>query len=556
MKPISRHARTLYSKRVFFVSQTIAGEPIYLTHPPLYEYTIALMFRLFGENEFTARGFGVFIYFLGGLLMILTLRELFRRENPLLLIVAGWSAALLYLVNPLLIQHSLLVDADTTGTTLFLAIFVFLFVRFEARHGTGEKGAFIRSRIGLAVVFALMFLFKEFTPYLVFGALTAYRFLRRQWKPWGMEVLWVLGLGSLLAWGLWTLYCLAVGINPFTFLLVHFFWRYDAPMDPEFVRGVLSRLNYIARWPVYWMSTPFWLLVLGLLFSRVSRFFRMRDLEGVDFCLIVASVVWIPYFFFKPSIDMMKYQHTIYSLLILSVTWFAVHLFKPWIQGNSKSFKVYSWGCVVALGVFALGVTYYLRLGDYITFLWDLTWKPRWVNFVTVYHAPIFTVLACVFLLCLIFKRKIILPSLVFACFLMILPINTALNFNQMTDYTTAESYLNYGETGLKTTVNYLANNLRSGDVASIRKDIHYYLRVKHGIKLAHVTKVRKILLTEHPEILKGILVDSSLMYIVLEQHSLVGLPASRMQRALAMLNKHYYLEEKYGFFSIYKRRP
>ncbi|MEI8344951.1 MAG: glycosyltransferase family 39 protein, partial [Candidatus Omnitrophota bacterium] len=117
-------------------------------HPPLCEYAVALVFKCFGESERAARGLGAVCFVLVGLLTLLSARLLLKSAPPGLRLELLFAAGCLYLVNPLTIQHAMVVDADGFFTFLFVNLFVFVFLTFEDSKGR----RYLLSRVLLAVI--------------------------------------------------------------------------------------------------------------------------------------------------------------------------------------------------------------------------------------------------------------------------------------------------------------------------------------------------------------------------------------------------------------------
>ena len=110
----------------------------------------------------------------------------------------------LYVVNPLLIQHSMLIDADTTGTAVFMALFAYLFIRFENR----PTRSFVAERCLLAGVLTFAFLSKEITPFFIFVGLVFYRIFNREWMKLLKECFLIFLSSVLVAWLVWWIFCL------------------------------------------------------------------------------------------------------------------------------------------------------------------------------------------------------------------------------------------------------------------------------------------------------------------------------------------------------------
>ena len=98
-----------------------------LVHPPLYIYTLAAQFYLFGVSEVSARSLGIVFSLLTlGMMYLLSLTAFRHDKNKH--IIAG-SACLLYAISPFAVQSSLLIDIDGTMLTFFMALFLFFYTK-------------------------------------------------------------------------------------------------------------------------------------------------------------------------------------------------------------------------------------------------------------------------------------------------------------------------------------------------------------------------------------------------------------------------------------------
>ncbi|HEV2122214.1 MAG TPA: glycosyltransferase family 39 protein [Chloroflexota bacterium] len=198
-----------------------------LWHPPLYVFILGLTYKLLGVSETSARLVGV-ICNLGAaaFVYLTTLRLLGDRHAgraPL-----GWAgvAALLYLINPLVVQSALMLDIDGTVLVLLLAALMYISIHLVQ----AERRRTWLAWLGIGtVVFALTLWAKMTSPWAVPAALLGYRVLARSpWRPWRgvAEVAAIAGAGTLLFLISWWLTCLATGMPfkmPFYVLWVEFF---------------------------------------------------------------------------------------------------------------------------------------------------------------------------------------------------------------------------------------------------------------------------------------------------------------------------------------------
>jgi hypothetical protein len=443
----------------------------------------------------------------------------------------------------------MLVDADTTGTALFTMLFTYLFIRSE-----NSSRDFIRTRIFMAIVIALAFLSKEVTPFFLFAGLFTYRVLNREFKKMILEVLLVFVLGVLIAWTIWWIYTLFTGIDPLVFIKYTLVKKTNRVLTVDFFMRVFHRLDVIARWPVYWMGAPFYFLLLAAIGSRLTHFFKNRKLSPVDFCLITGMGVWIPFLLIKPSIDMMKYQHPIYPLLFLSILMMSYAWLKPHQEAIADVLSRVHWKILAVITLLiVLGVHYY-RVGDYLIQLWKpLDWPPM-TRFMKHYYFPI--VLAGVLTLAFTaMKRRNLGAALLIFSYLFLFPINAGLAWNQRAEYTTAESWMNYGEKGLRETVEYLRPRMNPEMMISARVDIQYYLDEYHGIPFKGSQSFRRIFDPVHVRESIPRFATGEIGYFVMDPVSRIGFTEDYLQKPFEFMMKHYVYETRFGDFQIFRHR-
>lgn len=513
-----------------------------IAHPPLYEITVAAIFKIFGQREVPVRLFGVLCFILIGVFMGLTLKRLLPPENILLKKLILFFYFIFLFSNPLLVQHSMLVDADTTWIALCVAAFVFVFIRFE----DSDKRQFFRSRFLLAVIAALAFLSKEIAPTMMFVAVVFYRVFNRQWKKLGLDFILVIVLSSVIAWTVWGIFCYVSGTN-FWIILIRLTAKKNLRvLSLPILLNLIHSTPRVIRWPIFWCSPWFFILLIYCVLWRVRCFFKERHLLPADFVLLAGIFIWTPYFYFKPSMDMMKYQYPAYPFFLLTMS-YALFFTLEKMKKIHKTF--------IALGVLSLVVTalYYYRLGDYLTGLFDFSWGPAWKGLLIGYGAPVVLVIFVLGFLAVIQKKHF---NIIFCLtgLLFMFSTNIALGINQLqAKYTTAESWINYGETGLKDTIHYLLKNVSGRDMVSVRKDIRYYLNHRFNIKPLPNAPLESFLPIKGDDVFETTIQSSPLKYIVVDTVSLSYLPVypGRVQ----MLEKYYNLDQRFGGFLIYKSK-
>lgn len=520
----------------------------YWAHPPLYEYVVAWITRAAGSDaEWLLRGFGLAVF--AGVMALIgwVLRFVLREEAAATRRAAGVVALSLCLSSPYLVQHSLLIDADTTGTVFFLTLLLWGFVRFEGWSGV----RFAASRLALAVIFALLFWSKEVTPIPAAAGFLLYRVLRGQWKRMIIDAALVFGLGTVLAWGVWLVYCTQTGVEPMTFIRYTLMKKTPRVFDPRHLTQVARDIERILRWPIYWATAPFLVWAVMSSWKGVVRVWRKRA-EPLDAAWVVGWTIFLPYIFAKPTIDMMKYQHPVLALWIpvMAADW--ARAFRPapgcrhlW----SPSGRIWWWmlAAIVILGA------YYYRIGDYLLWAWDPAATPRFREFIIRYYAPLAVVLVAGIGITAA-RRGSVGAFVLAACLATTASIGTALHWRQTASYTTTESWMNYGEGGFRETLDYLKARLKDGDAAIMRKDFHYYLKAREGIRIQNLA-TRDVFLTRDPVTLVKLFGSGRVRYVVIDKIEFIGLRPEHFGTAMKAFEHFYVPTLKTKNFTVYRHR-
>ncbi|MFT5208013.1 MAG: hypothetical protein ACI9CF_001777 [Candidatus Omnitrophota bacterium] len=555
----------------------------YLAHPPLYEYFVALWFKCVGQSEYLLRGVGVLIYIAVGLMLRSVLNHHGRtviasgaRQSELRLprsarndkisscgdvngrgaintSIITYAGLLLYFVNPLIIQHSILIDADTTGTSLFGMLFICLFYHWESLKGR----QFLLSRIGLAIVLALMLWSKEVTPIPFATCFLIYRVFNREWKRFFADLVFSILLGFALAWGCWWLYCLYTGTDLMVFIEYTLMKKTSRVLNAGHLARSWSGLIGILRWPLFWVSAPFFIWLIMSVLRRIGAFFKTKRLQIIDIFWVVGVGVWIPYVIAKPTIDMMKYQFICYPLFIVTMV-------TPCLLTSTSKEQLQKlgqkWQLLVTLLIFGL-ITFltwkYYHIGDYIMWQWDAASSPRWLDFLKAYYTPIIILYVLAILVGLRYRASF-LRIIAITSWVLILSINLALNFNQTAIYTTTESWMNYGEYGHKDTYEYLAREMDPSRKLCVRKDIYYYLRAQKGIEAASHIELRQLFEERDINVLRDYFARGDMQFIVFDKISTLGFTPQFAKPMVDIINQNYDVVERFAHFTVYrhKRRP
>lgn len=193
---------------------------------------------------------------------------------------------------------------------------------------------------------------------------------------------------------------------------------------------------------------------------------------------------------------------------------------------------------------------HYYKAGDYILSL-ALPQKSKiWNDFLIYYTAPI---IAGTFAAGILFFKARKAAVLLFL-WLMTLAVGAALDWRQKeATYTTVESWLNYGEKGMRETVNYLKSKKLQGRMISARSDIDYYLRRREGIELSSNIETSTLFSLKDPKDRIRLIQRGAFDYIVIDNVSRVYV---RMNTPIGdLIQKNYRVEKQIGDFQILSPR-
>jgi hypothetical protein len=411
------------------------GEQI--SHPLLYTFSHALVQRFFGSGLFPLRMYGVFHYFLSLVMVLLISFELGQK--------GGWGRALgcicsglLFLSNPLLVQHSVIVNADNNILTTAVLVFFYFFVKSE-RSEHSNMYRYVVSRAGLGVLFAVCLWAKLMAPLFMISGILTCRVIGKDKRGFWGDLLGIAFFGAGLFWITWYVYCAVTGTDVMAFIEFTILGKGKMAFSAGYLEAAGKTILAALRWPVYWVSAPFWVLALWSAGNSFKSFFQDKKLQPAAIMVFSAFFMWLPFLVFKPNIDMMKYQYPAYPLIIVVIG----HMVSVTLGGSGKRKVFCSWVFYVAVTfVWGLLFYHYFRIGDYILALWRPMTSFMNGRFLQYYYLPI---LLFAGLVALASERKTRRGNVFFSIVLLTLAINSGLLINQAkADYITAEVYRNY----------------------------------------------------------------------------------------------------------------
>jgi len=417
-----------------------------LWHIPLYSYFVALFVFFFGQSIYSFRAVSAFFNVLVIILVYLISKEIFSKEKNKEIL--SLIAMLVYALNPLTIQSSVVMDID--GGLLNFAVYLFLYF-------------FIRKKSFFYLIPSLLFVFlsKESGPVILFISLMTFYVLTLNFKkiPKIFLLFFVSGILFLI---IFLSYCSAFGLN---FLM---------PLEHNFKGGSISFISLmVSAWSFktfFYFSVPFFVLSFFILsFIFYYMFFKNKEFKKQEWkdnkilLLNLFAIVTIFLFFYLGASGWGFPKYYITALPAMSI--FIVHRLSKEKIFKKEFFKK----------KFVLLVLVFILLSYFLVFIpsplmpeFDSTAQNAEIaksagligkSFCLYFIIPFFICLIIFYLLR--FKHKILI-SLIFLSFFMFVYLNS---LHAVVPYST---YYNYGDIGVLDVVDYFRNNsVSAGQIAT-----------------------------------------------------------------------------------------
>ncbi len=261
-----------------------------LIHPPVWCYTMAAAFRLFGVGDAQAKIPGLLVVLATGLVLF-SLAKLALGDERKALIAAG-----LYLLHPLVIQGGLS-DDFTDGTLLPLALLSFFVCWFRSSSWPEAKRTAL-----LAAVFAVCLWTKLTTPLGLIPCLWLFSLVKDRgvrWNPIQSASLIAIAGGAAFALT-WSAYCRALsassGVPMSELLLRPLKFITNSGGGTFSVTGVPWR-DYAVLWAraLLWFGPLLFSTAAWAMLRRVKQLAGGAETVGRDILLIFALIVMAAY---------------------------------------------------------------------------------------------------------------------------------------------------------------------------------------------------------------------------------------------------------------------
>lgn len=427
-------------------------------HTALYINLLALFYGLFGTNDLSGYLLGIINAFASLILVILIIRALIEEKEKRF--TASVLAACLFLINPLLVRGSIMIDIETTILMTSILFFVYLAIKafkfFEKRY-----------MLYLIFAFSICLWSKETIAFLLIPATFFYLLLSDSRKDLSIWIKWikVFLFGFLIAAITWWLYCKVFNLPYLLPVEYTILGRAKAPINSSWISRAGSLRNHI-----FWLSPFFVILSLSSFLERGRGFLERKKTEPIDFILLVGVWVFVFYTIIMPTTVNPKYIVVlvpIFSILI------SITIYNLLARLHKKVMFLF-------LGLMVIFPIYYFKIiPDPLIFLLNKDVSAGYFNNFTFFNKLnlVLVYLAPLFFLTLMFikvKKLNLSSSLILSACILFISASIPLVFTQaLSKYAT---FYDYGERGYEETIKFIKNNIDKNEVLFARKDIEYYV--------------------------------------------------------------------------------
>ncbi|HEV2852092.1 MAG TPA: hypothetical protein VHC97_04735 [Thermoanaerobaculia bacterium] len=320
-----------------------SGKPIYyrgeenrahsgLYHPPLYIYTLAGWFRLFGSGPAQARMFGALCALLQGWLALRILGRLFGEER-----VRRWRWLfwLAFLLNPYTLQVSAIPDIDSTVYGPLLTLVLWSVIRIGWRDGRWREDIprfWEPALVALALTGALWA--KLTTVFLLFPFLFLFLAPLLGWKK---AVLVTAGVSAAGLAGFLSTYWLYGALTGLDVVYTFQFLR-ASMLGPGRLLNYRANFTFMVPFTLRWTGLLPWLSALALLAAAARRWWRDRERRALYYFFLLGLSVFSVIYYCGQVMSFagapFKYTFVFWALLTSApVLLVAV----PWERGTARA---------------------------------------------------------------------------------------------------------------------------------------------------------------------------------------------------------------------------
>ena len=280
--------------------------PFHLTriqHSPLYQIILRLLYNYLHLEGTYLRIFGVFCFLVNIMLIYFLGKNISQNKQAAIL------GCILFAINPLSIQGSLLLNIDYTILTVLLTLFILYF-------STCYNNLKVKDCFFLGCLFFLSLFSKFTTPLVLIPAVSIFYWLKRK-TLFGISRLLLIilfGVGVFLA--VWSSFSYYYKLPFFYFIK----WSVYAVLKNT-LPSISVYLKYIMM-IFLWLGSSLLLLLL-IISLRIKDYFYRKGINFLDFCLIYIIGIFIVYLFIGVGVGtykFFKYQYPILPILAVMLS--------------------------------------------------------------------------------------------------------------------------------------------------------------------------------------------------------------------------------------------
>ena len=426
---------------------------VFMSHPPLYIYTLALFIQIFQSSELGGKALSLVCSLLTGIILYLLVKKFKYPDSYALL------AMFLFFLSPFVIQSGVHVDINGSLLLLFVTLFLYSYTLYSYTHTTRY--------IFCPLILSLILWSKLEGFFLIMVSLFLYHILRKRYLRAFLESAYLSFISITLFLLSWCIVSVQINANfarPFLYIFETFMSSSEAVFN-------LFLFLWAAKNIIMWISVP---LVIG---AFVYSIIALKNKEN-DYLLFIIFT-WITFFAFI-IFPITQYGFPKYSITVMP---FFILLFTSYLKKANifHMLRKYVYEIIIIAIIFSGVIVWF---GD--PFIMHNIFYTKSItlerNFDVYLFSNIITTLflllpALPFLVLSLSRRyfrKIPIGSvLVLSLFISLVVNSVYLDILQVkANYSTTQGY---GRWGIKDAGEYIASITKEGDMVLTDRDVGYY---------------------------------------------------------------------------------
>lgn len=498
------------------------GKPIYqadlinkdfqgLWHPPLYIIILTIPQYFFGENPIALRSVAILCEILTIILIFLITSELVTKRKLF------WAsfAAIIYTLNPLAVQSSIILDIDGSILNFFMVLFVYFYIKNKS-HGY------------LIPSLLLVFWSKFSGTVILCGSLVTYTILTKNLKKIKQSMVIIISSGLLFLLTFW-IYTRYYNLN---FLMP---LKRGSIID-SLISIISGSFGSIAKslWSIklfFYFAIPFFILLFIILGYKFMKNKIYKENDKLIYIGLIPLIVIIIFFIVGSSTwNFPKY----YILALPYISIFSAYvLSKIDIRLNKQMYTFLAASLITALYFFIfLGDPLIPEIQIFANKQYLMEAIPKILIRFLLYVIPPLIIFYLITIKAKIKNKTILI--------LLFLTFTTAIYIDTTQATANYSTYNMYGTSGLKGTIEYFKTNKIPTNQTAVYPNLGYYLGYNNYYDITQIY-------TNKEKINKYLFEEKNIQYIVI-----LNKDFDRIGRE--DLNKYYKGEKVIGDYYILKR--